>query len=105
MVYPPPSHQTESIVDLKTEFLLPAIIIWNPLICHQTQINCDTCGQQMHQSSWMDGSLGYNCPRQIHDLKSNVLLVSAVYTCKSGHKVLAHDAINCISESTNLHKD
>ena len=54
----------------------------------------------MHQSSWNDGSLGYNCPRQIHDLKSNVLLVSAVYTCKNGHRLFAHDecVVNKLSQ-------
>ncbi len=54
----------------------------------------------MYHSSWNDGSLKYNAPRLLHDLKSHVLLVSAVYHCKNGHKILSHDerVLNKINE-------
>ena len=45
----------------------------------------------MYQPSWNDGSLQYNSPRLLQDLKSHVLLLSAVYSCKNGHKLLSHD--------------
>ena len=40
---------------------------------------------------WNDGSSRYNQPRIIHDVDDFVLLVSSVYVCDGGHKLLAHD--------------
>ena len=41
---------------------------------------------------WNDGSSSSTQSRILHDIHNIVLLVSAVYTCDSGHKLLAHDA-------------
>ena len=86
-----PTYQNPSALDILHEFSLPSVIIWNPLLTHGLSIQCSACDQCVHLSFWNDGSLHYNSPRTIHDVKSHVLLVSAVYTCVNGHKLLAHD--------------
>ncbi len=94
VIYPPfsfPSQQILSPLDLTNEFLLPTIVLWNPIISHHVILTCFSCKENLQLSSWNDGSLKYNTPRLIQDLKCHVLLVSAVYTCKNGHRILSHD--------------
>ena len=95
VVYPPQcisAHPVASAQDLLHQFTLPPVILWNPLVTsHGLVIQCSVCDQVMYQSSWNDGSLQYNSPRILHDLKSNALLVSSMYKCANGHKTVAHD--------------
>jgi len=82
----PPVHSTGGIE-------LPAIIIWNPYVTcpNFTPVKCEQCGNFMHESDWNDGSSAKKLPRTIHGINDIILLVSAVYSCEKGHKILAHD--------------
>ena len=62
-----------------------------PSIFPPGSIKCPSCGSSTHQSYWNDGSSASKQPRLIHDMDNVVLLVSAVYRCENGHKLLAHD--------------
>ena len=54
-------------------------------------MKCSKCGLPLHLVYWMDGSSSDKQPRVLHGIDRIVLLVSAVYACKSNHRVLAHD--------------
>ena len=51
----------------------------------------DSCGGMKRLSYWNDGSSSSTQPRALHDMHNVVLLVSAVYACDSGHRLLALD--------------
>ncbi len=55
-------------------------------------ILCETCYTQVCHSYWNDGTCQYKQPRVIHDVDTIVFLVSAVYTCAGGHKLVASDS-------------
>ena len=78
-------------------FFLPPVILWNPLLTHPLMVKpqlsfCLTCKEKFTSTTWNDGSSPTKEPRKLHSMTNQVLLVSAVYTCKRGHKLLAHDA-------------
>ena len=80
------------------DYLLPFLIIWNPMLTYNSLflepgIKCpqDGCDKSVITKYWNDGSTPHKQPRIIHDTKDIVLLVSAVYMCENGHKILAHD--------------
>lgn len=52
---------------------------------------CMTCQEEITSTSYNDGSSPSKEPRKIHAMEDNVLLVSAVYVCRMGHKLIAHD--------------
>ena len=75
---------------------LPSIILWNPALMFHSilpehGIICKECSRPMGIGYWNDGSSRYNQPRVIHDVDDFVQLVSAVYMCDGGHKLLARD--------------
>lgn len=81
VIYPPnnfPSKEIWSTLDLTKDFLLPPVILWNPIINHNVLVLCYICNEQMYHSTWNDGSLQYNAPRCLQDLKSHVLLISDI---------------------------
>lgn len=96
LVNPPTSICTSSN-PIPDDFLVPKIIIWNPLKKHSflfgedRELQCSVCGKLCTTSGWLDGTSGHCQPRLLHDVDDVVLLVSAVYACSEGHKILAHD--------------
>ena len=76
---------------------LPAVILWSPFVVysHILDANCQkcaTCGLPLSMSAWTDGSSADTQPRSLYGIDGPVLLVSAIYTCGSQHRTLAHDA-------------
>ena len=91
------------------DFNLPAVLIWSPLVTYcdyfvHNSIVCETCCTKVHHSYWNDGSCSYKQPRLIHDVDNVVFLVSAVYTCENGHKLLATDSrlLNKLPSKTQI---
>ena len=78
-------------------YLLPYILIWNPLVQFQTffgsSVQCSRmdCKNKIHLVRWNVGCSDGHCPRLLHDLNHMILLVPAVYGCDSGHEVLSTD--------------
>ena len=73
-----------------------SVILWNPLLTYSsvfstTGLQCTTCAKVCQLASWNDGGSPYAQPRLIHDIENFVYLVSAVYVCELGHRILAHD--------------
>lgn len=98
VIHPPNSGQTSRGSNPLTpdDFLLPSIILWNPLLTYSkssfsTGLLCLKCDRVCNTHYWNDGSSTHTQPRAIHDIQDIVYLVSAVYTCDEGHKILAHD--------------
>lgn len=82
--------------DVDDSFFLPPVILWNPLITHPQivkpqLVSCMICKEKITSTSWNDGSSQTRQPRILHSMEDTVILVSATYTCKKGHKLLAHD--------------
>lgn len=80
------------------DFLLPSVILWNPLLSYTHifppgSIKCFDCGKMMHGGYWNDGSSAARQPRTLQGIGNVVLLVSAVYVCDNRHRLLAHDKI------------
>ena len=80
------------------DLFLPAVLIWDPYSAYPSifppgsiRCNSESCCGATKFSYWNDGSTTSTQPRTLHDMHSTILLVSAVYACDSGHKVLAHD--------------
>ena len=80
------------------DFLLPFLMIWNPVLTYnslfiESGLRCqqDGCNKLAITKYWNDGSTSHKQPRTIHGITDIVLLVSAVYVCENGHKILAHD--------------
>ena len=95
VVDPPPVISTSE--NIHVDLNLPAVLIWSPLVTYcdyfvHNYIVCETCCTKVHHSYWNDGSCSYKQPRLIHDVDNVVFLVSAVYTCGNGHKLLATDS-------------
>ena len=77
-------------------FFLPPLIIWNPLLTYPSIVQCQlqfcmTCNEEITSTFYNDGSSQSKQPRHLHSMEDIVLLVSAVYTCRKGHKLVAHD--------------
>ena len=51
----------------------------------------ETCTKKSVLKGWNDGHAAHRMPHTIHDV-NDVLLVSAIYACEDGHRILAHDA-------------
>ena len=62
-----------------------------PSLFPSGSIQCCSCGGSTRFQYWNDGSSSSTQPRVLHDMHNIVLLVSAVYMCDNGHKLLAHD--------------
>ena len=79
-------------------FLVPDIIVWDPLSFFPHRIIfCPSCDEQgvkedLHPIRWIDGSKTYEQPRVLYSLRKDVLLVSRVYLCKNKHQILSHDS-------------
>lgn len=78
-------------------FLFPTVILWNPVLTYDcvfsSGLKCITCAKVCQLAYWNDGSSVHTQPRLIHDIENFVYLVSAVYVCEQGHRILAHDQI------------
>ena len=95
VIHPPNSLHTHGTPCLE-DFLLPMVILWNPVLMYgtafpSTGLSCSKCKRPCRMAYWNDGSSEHTQPRLIHDVEDVVLLVSAVYLCDEGHKTLAHD--------------
>ena len=78
------------------DYFLPSVLIWDPYTAYPSffpsgSIQCCSCGGSTRFQYWNDGSSSSTQPRVLHDMHNIVLLVSAVYRCDNGHKLLAHD--------------
>lgn len=72
--------------------LLPSIILWNPFpsVFPPNSIKCPSCGCATKFSYW--NVMNSKTHRHIDSVCNDItLLVSAVYKCDHGHKLLAHD--------------
>lgn len=95
VVTPPPVTSISENPSTENEFSLPPVLLWSPLVTYadffeNNPIICTTCSTPLYHLYWNDGSCAYKNPRVIHDVENIVLLVSAVYVCGSGHKLVAH---------------
>ena len=95
-IFPPPHPKIGDASVECEDYFLPAVIIWNPYAAYPSifppgSILCNVCGGMTRLSYWNDGSSSSTQPRTLHDMHNVVLLVSAVHTCDSSHKLLAHD--------------
>ena len=103
----PPSSQS---------YLLPPVIIWDPAIqlsCFEEGIPCphdshqnEECFLQLNKQwkPFKTGKGGKELPRPLHGSEGVTFLVSRVYSCKRGHKIIAHDAriIEMIPDSSEV---
>ena len=93
VIHPPATCNPEC----SDEYLLPSVILWDPLSMYHSSLQgravlvCTTCSKELKVACWNDGSSSHLQPRLIHSIEDFVLLVSAVYTCEEGHRILAHD--------------
>ena len=82
------------------DFLLPVVILWSPLLTYQHvlpnsgRIKCVSCDKVLQTAYWHDGKASHSRPRLLHGVQDIVLLVSAVYMCENGHKILTHLLMN-----------
>ena len=76
------------------DYFLPSVFIWDPYTAYPSLFpsGSSSCGGSTRFQYWNDGSSSSTQPRVLHDMHNIVLLVSAVYMCDNGHKLLAHDA-------------
>ena len=76
------------------DYFLQSVLIWDPYpsLFPSGSIQCCSCGGSTRFQYWNDGSSSSTQPQVLHDMHNIVLLVSAVYMCDNGHKLLAHDA-------------
>lgn len=83
-----------------TEYLLPPVIIWDPLLqfphifAHQFYCDKDSHSTRcvpLTPKRWKNGLSEKDSPRKIYGKDSTVLLVSRVYVCCEGHEIIAHD--------------
>ena len=88
---------------------VPDILIWDPVTQHKITLTCPHClhssnGNSLYATRWKDGKASYDEPRKLFCIQREVLLVSRVYRCKSGHQILAHDPwiLKTISSSTHV---
>ena len=95
----PPSQPKTGDPDVRCEdYFLPAVLLWDPYSLYPSifppgsiKCNSEFCCGATKFFCWNDGSTASKQPRTLHDMHFVVLLVSAIYACDSGHKVLAHD--------------
>lgn len=88
------------------KFLVPAVILWDPLkqVPGMSEISCpheihenETCVLRAHTSSksnygrWKAARGTQDVPRILYCCEGSTLLVSRMYTCKKGHKIISHD--------------
>ena len=88
------------------EFLVPAVILWDPLlqVPNLTELACpheihdsEICVLRAHTSNknnygrWKASRGTQDIPRALYCCDGNTLLVSRLYTCKKGHKIISHD--------------
>lgn len=97
VIHPPSAICTTEVKPIPDDFLIPRVILWNPLLTFSFVfknfggLRCASCNKLCETLYWNDGSSSQHQPRLIHDVEDFVLLVSAVYACEEGHKILAHD--------------
>ena len=79
--------------------MLP-VLIWSPLEQYSNLISnyCPKCEDnsidpvsRLVPYGWTNGVSNENQPRLIHCVHFNVILVSRIYRCNNGHRVLAHN--------------
>lgn len=88
------------------EFLVPAVILWDPLsqvpslkelACPHEIHDSEVCPLRAHTSNknnygrWKASRGTQDIPRALYCCDGNTLLVSRLYTCKKGHKIISHD--------------
>lgn len=88
------------------KFLVPAVILWDPLsqVPNMTELPCpheihdnEFCVLRAHTSSktnygrWKASRGTQDVPRVLYCCDGSTLLVSRMYTCKKGHKIISHD--------------
>ena len=97
-------------------YLLPSVILWDPA----TQLSCFKngipCPHESHHSEkfllqiqnkgvhFKTGKDGKELPRPLYGSDGVTFLISRVYSCKSGHKIIAHDAriLDMIPDSSEI---
>ena len=95
---PPNPLMVPSDSDFIEAYLLPHVIIWNPLIQFQSFFKGNVprcpkygCKECISFSRW---NLGQSCgrgPRLLHELHHIILLLPAVYVCGNGHETISTD--------------
>jgi len=92
MIIPPStSHETDSLVS----YVLPGLIIWDPLHqlkCFSSGLTCTKCDSYVKPRGWKDGRSDHDKPRELFDIDRKVYLVSRIYVCPSDHRNIAHDS-------------
>ena len=88
------------------KFLVPSVILWDPLsqVPNMTELSCpheihdnEVCVLRAHTSSksnygrWKAARGTQDVPRVLYCCDGSTLLVSRMYTCKKGHKIISHD--------------
>ena len=81
------------------DYVLPRVIIWNPLQqqhCFKTGFTCPHyelghLNSILTPSKWKDGRSERDLPRKIYCVNGPVLLVSRLYRCTQGHEIAGHD--------------
>ena len=98
MVIPPlsphgllPHDQLEWSCDNFAGYILPYVLLWNPL--QQFHLVCvhDHCRSPLLLKCWKLGQANSLQPRVLHTSEHTVILVSAVYVCPAGHEVSSTD--------------
>ena len=88
------------------KFLVPSVILWDPLsqVPQMAELSCpheihdnEVCVLRAHTSSksnygrWKAARGTQDVPRVLYCCDGSTLLVSRMYTCKKGHKIISHD--------------
>ena len=102
IIEPPPFQQllSETNKVIPTDLsglLLPRVMLWHPLVqfplLFQTLAVCpnEHCTGLLQFHEWVIGQSKGKQPRSIHDTKSIVLLIGAIYKCSENHVVYSTD--------------
>lgn len=96
----PTASVTASTIPKPGQYLLPPVIVWDPLLQFPNVFNGQIlCNKECHSNCcaplipkrWKNGQSEKDAPRHLYGKECFVLLVSRVYICGDGHEILAHD--------------
>ena len=97
-IIPPPNPlMVPSSMTTIEGFLLPYILVWNPLLLFPTffpqGVQCPKpgCKSYVRFSLWNVGRSISHGPRILHEMNYIVLLVPAMYLCTDGHELISTD--------------
>ena len=87
-----PSSGQHAPSDDPEAYMIPPVILWNPLVQTECDLACPYCQSSLRVWRWNDGTSSHTSPRTIFSIQQQVLLVSCVYLCSGKHhQVVAHD--------------